>query len=415
MENLNQIFKGIHGDLTEFVDRTSTVLGCPVTLEDAHHQLLSYSIHDDLSDPVRISTIVTRRVPEKIINSLWKEGYMPALLKGSEPIIIPSLNDVEFGTRAAIAIKKNEEILGFIWALQSQDTFTDEQLSFLKFAAKEGKNQLLQAQRKKKRHQENHQEFLWQLLTGHFQSEERIAQTCLELSITLPTPYSIVVFSFPSDITQNTEKTISYMLSTTQRIKASLYTVDRKRLIILAGAEEQNNFSQNLTEFIKAFILQMKTRFDIAPIQGACGQIYETYIKARNSYDEALYTFSLQQAFPEKKNALINYATLGIYQYIKTLHKFHSDSSASQSLKSIDNYDNKNHTQLTQTLEAYLKRDGNLYDAAEDLHVHVNTIHYRIKRISEIAQVDLKDPFIKTALLLELLLHQYREALAKID
>ena len=413
MENGNHIFKGIHGDLTEFVDRISTALGCPVTLEDAHHHLLAYSIHDDLSDPVRISTIVTRRVPEKIINSLWKEGYMPALLKGNEPIIIPSLNDVEFGTRAAIAIKKNEEILGFIWALQSQDTFKDEHLAFLKIAAKEGKNQLLQAQRKKKRHQENHQEFLWKLLTGHFQSEERIAQSCLELSIGLPAPYSIVVFSFPNDITQNTEKTISYMLSTTQRIKASLYTVDRKRLIILAGATAQNNFSQDLTEFIKAFILQMKTRFDIAPIQGACGQIYQTYIKARNSYDEALFTFSLQQAFSEKKDSLINYGNLGIYQYIKTLHTYHADSSISQSLQSIENYDNKNHTQLTQTLESYLKHDGNLYNAAEDLHVHVNTIHYRMKRISEIAQVDLKDPFIKTALLLELLLQQYKGALAQ--
>ena len=413
MENVNQIFKGIHGDLTEFVDRISTALGCPVTLEDAHHQLLAYSIHDDLSDPVRISTIVTRRVPEKIINSLWKEGYMPALLKGNEPIIIPSLNDVEFGTRAAIVIKKNEETLGFIWALQSRDTFTDEQLAFLKFAAKEGKNQLLQAQRKKKRHQENHQEFLWQLLTGHFQSEERIAQSCLELSIGLPAPYSIVIFSFPSDITQNIEKSISYMLSTTQRIKASFYTIDRKRLIILAGAVTQNHFSQDLTEFINSFILQMKTRFDIAPIQGACGQIHENYIKARNSYDEASYTLSLQQAFPEKKESLINYGTLGIYQYIKTLHKYHVDSSASKSLQSLVNYDFKNHTQLAHTLEAYLKNDSNLYETAEDLHVHVNTIHYRLKRISEIAQVDLKDPFIKTALLLELLLQQYKANLAQ--
>lgn len=413
MENANQIFKGIHGDLTEYVDRISTALGCPVTLEDAHHQLLAYSIHDDLSDPVRISTIVTRRVPEKIINSLWKEGYMPALLNGNEPIIIPSLHDVAFGARAAIAIKKNEEILGFIWALQSQDTFTDENLAFLKFAAKEGKNQLLQAQRKKKRLQENHQEFLWQLLTGHFQSEAKIAQSCLELSITLPAPYSIVVFSFPSDITEHTEKTISYMLSTTQKIKASFYTVDHKRLIILAGAAAQNSFSQDLTAFIEVFILQMKTRFDLAPIQGSCGQIYDNYIKARNSYDEALYTLSLQHAFPEKKDTLVNYGALGLYQYIKTLHEHHTDSSASASLQSLADYDKKNQTQLAHTLEAYLRYDGNLYDVAENLHVHVNTIHYRMKRISEIAQVDLKDPLIKTALLLELLLQQYKAALAK--
>ena len=405
MENMHQIFAGLHGDLTEFVDRISSVLGCPVTLEDAHHQLLAYSIHDDLSDPVRISTIVTRRVPEKIINSLWKEGFMPALLQGNEPVIVPSLNDVEFGTRAAISIKKNEEVLGFIWALQTRDTFTEENLSFLKLAAKEGKNQLLQAHRKKKRYLENHQEFLWQLLTGHFQSETKIAQSCLELSLVLPAPYSVVVFHFPNEITQATEKSISYMLSTTQKIKAVLYTLDRKRLIILTGASVPENFSQALTEFIQAFILQMKTRFEINGIQGACGHIYETYIKARSSYDEALYTLSLQQAFPDNKHRLINYGALGLYQYMKTLYSHPINNSAWQILT---NYDQKNHTQLAATLEAYLKHDGNLYDVAEHLHVHVNTIHYRVKRISEIAQVDLKDPFMKTALLLELLIQQYK-------
>ncbi|MGN1385071.1 MAG: PucR family transcriptional regulator [Bacillus sp. (in: firmicutes)] len=405
MENMHQIFKGLHGDLTEFVDRISTVLGCPVTLEDAHHQLLAYSIHDDLSDPVRISTIVTRRVPEKIINSLWKEGFMPALLQENEPIIVPSLNDVEFGTRAAISIKKNEEVLGFIWALQSREAFTEDNMTFLKFAAKEGKNQLLQAQRKKKPHLENHQEFLWQLLTGHFQSEEKITQSCLQLSLVLPAPYSIVVFHFPSDITQATEKSISYMLSTTQTIKAALYTIDQRRLIILAGVAAPDDFSQALTEFIQAFILQMKMRFEIDSIQGACGHIYETYIQARSSYDEALYTLSLQQAFPEAKHRLINYGTIGLYQYMKTLHKHPINSSA---WLSLTDYDQKNHTQLISTLETFLKYDGNLYETAEHLHVHVNTIHYRIKRISEIAQVDLKDPLIKTALLLELLLQQYK-------
>ncbi|MBD3107122.1 helix-turn-helix domain-containing protein [Bacillus sp. AGMB 02131] len=411
MENMHQIFAGLHGDLTEFVDRISSVLGCPVTLEDAHHQLLAYSIHDDLSDPVRISTIVTRRVPEKIINSLWKEGFMPALLQGNEPVIVPSLNDVEFGTRAAVSIKKNEEVLGFIWALQTRDTFTEEHLAFLKLAAREGKNQLLQAHLKKKRYLENHQEFLWQLLTGHFQSESKIAQSCLNLSLVLPTPYAVVVFHFPDDITQATEKSISYMLSTTQKIKAALYTLDRKRLIILIGAAVPDNFSKALTEFIQAFILQMKTRFEIDSIQGACGHIYETYIKARSSYDEALYTLSLQQAFPDSKHHLINYGTLGLYQYMKTLSNHPINNSAWQSLI---NYDQKNQTQLAATLEAYLKHDGNLYDVAEHLHVHVNTIHYRVKRISEIAQVNLKDPLIKTALLLELLIQQYK-AFSSVD
>ena len=66
----------------EFADRISSVLGCPITIEDGNHRLLAYSTHDDTTDQARIMTIIGRRVPEKVINSLWKDGFIPALLKG---------------------------------------------------------------------------------------------------------------------------------------------------------------------------------------------------------------------------------------------------------------------------------------------------------------------------------------------
>ena len=140
MQKFKGILDGLHGDLTELADRISAMLDCPITIEDANHRLLSYSVHENLSDTVRISTIMNRRVPEKIINSLWKEGYIPALLKSESPVIIPSLPNTAFGKRAAVTIKKNQEILGFIWALETNRTFTEDDLEFLQYASKEAKN-----------------------------------------------------------------------------------------------------------------------------------------------------------------------------------------------------------------------------------------------------------------------------------
>ncbi|WP_042349926.1 helix-turn-helix domain-containing protein [Bacillus massiliigorillae] len=403
----NSIFKGIHGDLVEFADRISHVLGCPVTIEDANHRVLAYSIHDDLSDPVRISTIMNRRVPEKIINNLWKEGVIPSLLKDDSPIIIPSMSELGFGKRAAVSIRKNQEVIGFIWVLEINKSFTETDLNFLKLAAKEGKNQLLQALAKKKRNQESHQEFLWQLLTGHFDTEDDIKSVCAENAISLPSIYSIIVFTFPSTIDESIERNISYTIGTTQKIKAPLYTIDQRRLIIVASPANQNDFTQSLTEFIDSFLSQMKVRFELTNIHGACGPIYSTYIQASTCYQEARYTLSLQQVFPNKEKQLTNYATLGIYQYVQTLYHNRTTNIFQQNIKELFKYDEKNSTNLIETLQTYLEHDANPYDTASKLHLHVNTIHYRLKRISSIANINVKDPLQKMALYLEFLLQQY--------
>ncbi|MFD4702599.1 helix-turn-helix domain-containing protein [Streptomyces niveus] len=51
--------------------------------------------------------------------------------------------------------------------------------------------------------------------------------------------------------------------------------------------------------------------------------------------------------------------------------------------------DNASSAVLLQTLETFLARDGSWARAAEELHLHVNTVHYRIGRIEQITGRDL--------------------------
>ena len=80
-------FNEVYANLDEFAEKVSLLIGCPVTIEDSNHQLLAYSTHSYIMDEARILTIMGRRVPEKVINSLWKEGIIPTLLNSSEPVI----------------------------------------------------------------------------------------------------------------------------------------------------------------------------------------------------------------------------------------------------------------------------------------------------------------------------------------
>lgn len=152
-------FKENFDTLEEFADRISEVLQCPITIEDSNHRLLAYSTHDERTDQARIATIIGRRVPEKVINNLWKEGIIPQLLKTDDPIRVENINEIGLGNRVAISIWKNDEVLGFIWAVEVDKTLNEEELLLLKKAATVLRNKLLQLQIRKYKREERSQEF----------------------------------------------------------------------------------------------------------------------------------------------------------------------------------------------------------------------------------------------------------------
>jgi DNA-binding PucR family transcriptional regulator len=46
---------------------------------------------------------------------------------------------------------------------------------------------------------------------------------------------------------------------------------------------------------------------------------------------------------------------------------------------------------MVETLERFIEADSNVNTASKVLNIHVNTLNYRLKRISQIAEIDLKN------------------------
>lgn len=82
-------------------DRIAENLGCPVTIEDANHQIVSYSKHEERVDDARTATIMRRKVPESVVNGLWKHGIMARLFESGRPVIVPPIEEIGLGRRLA--------------------------------------------------------------------------------------------------------------------------------------------------------------------------------------------------------------------------------------------------------------------------------------------------------------------------
>ena len=90
---------------------------------------------------------------------------------------------------------------------------------------------------------------------------------------------------------------------------------------------------------------------------------------------------------------VLTFTDLGVYSILFRLqgaeesHEFYD-----RTLGPLVRYDAGHNTQLVDTLEAFFANLGNVSQAAEALHLHRNSLLYRLERIGEITDLDLNDP-----------------------
>jgi len=93
-----------------------------------------------------------------------------------------------------------------------------------------------------------------------------------------------------------------------------------------------------------------------------------------------------------KTNYISNYKELGVYRLFFDMSKFDEmENLFNETLFKLQEYDEKSSSNLLETLSLYFDENRNLGKAAEKMYIHRNTMKYRVKRIQEILNCDLKD------------------------
>ncbi|MFD0904821.1 PucR family transcriptional regulator [Actinomadura sediminis] len=107
---------GAPDDLFALADTAAEIAGAPVTVEDARSRVLAYSGAQDAADPARVSTIVGRRVPPQVTAHLRAGGVFRKMARSSEPIAVPA-GPGGMLPRLVVPVRAGGEWLGSIWAV----------------------------------------------------------------------------------------------------------------------------------------------------------------------------------------------------------------------------------------------------------------------------------------------------------
>lgn len=150
-----------------------------------------------------------------------------------------------------------------------------------------------------------------------------------------------------------------------------------------------------------ALAVQERTRERYrATLAAGIGQCASDLRAWRESFQQAVAAY--RTAYQWKLNAPLAFGEMGVYRLLSLLvgspelRKFYYET-----LGELTDDTPQNHDFLI-TLDAFFEEHGNLTRTAKRLHIHRNTLLYRMDRIKEISGLDLENPETRLAVYLAL-------------
>ncbi|TBL79435.1 PucR family transcriptional regulator [Paenibacillus thalictri] len=385
----------------ELADAIGETLECPVTIENANHQLIAYSSHHATTDPVRTATIISRQVPEHVTGALWKSGVLRMLMESDSPVKVKAIADMGLGERTVISIRHHGDVLGYIWVLEEGRPLDAKGTALLVKAAGIAKQLMLQLQMHKHKEDEGRHNFFWQLLTGQGQTDEWIRGKAASLHMQLPERFQIVLFQADTDMALNVIRQMQYLMSAAENTQIVVQVRDGRQFILLVSPSAFSRSDSSGSTLIGYVTRHMLERFGTV-LEGAAGLAYDSYTLVAQSYKEAQQLLELKRRFPRELRLVRDYHSLGYYRYLPLIHTQQRSPFETGVIAKLRNYDREHNNCLLDTLKAFLELDSNIKDTADALQIHPNTLNYRLKRISEIGDIDLKNMDHKVTVYLEL-------------
>lgn len=124
------------GDLFTFASEVAHRVGGAMTIEDPRYQVLAYSsIHAEVDEP-RKQTILGRQVPSAFVRLLEERGVFRELRTPGRVVVTDPVRELGLGSRRAVGIHAAGEFLGSLWVAESGGPLNADADSVLRDAAR---------------------------------------------------------------------------------------------------------------------------------------------------------------------------------------------------------------------------------------------------------------------------------------
>lgn len=168
-----------------------------------------------------------------------------------------------------------------------------------------------------------------------------------------------------------------------------------------------NVTEQQMREALDAFWQEVqKYRICESVFFGGIGSVAENMVGIGQSFAQAEQIKRLQKK-RHQKNQMMTYGEMGLYKLLFSLEgqpvltEYYEET-----IGALEKYDHANETDYGYFLKKYFELGCSVQDLAAELHMHRNSVIYKIHKVEEILRMSLNTPENRTKLMIALMIRE---------
>ncbi|MFG2138966.1 PucR family transcriptional regulator [Streptomyces sp. NPDC048650] len=399
--------RGEEGDLFALAQTTAVLTGGIVSIEDTANRVLAYSRSTDSDevDDLRRLSILGWQGPEAYLARLRKWGVFQRLRASDEVIRIDSHPELGIRRRLAVAIRSGERQLGTIWVQEGSSALTEHADQALLGAARVAALHLV----RRRRELSADLTLTRTLAAGLLEGNTGPQPLASHLGLDAARPAAVLGFSYgaaeaTASASELTRAEVGNLISVhiAARHRSALVTQADARIYVLLPQLPRSidlgilrGWGQEITEAARRH-LGLSLRGSVGCIVPALGDVPDSCREADRILDAMVRVgvATTVAALPDIQAEVLVSELLALL----TAHPDIRDPR----LTALVAHDSRSQGQLAETVLAYLNAFGDVRAAAAELHVHPNTLRYRIRRAEELTGLDLSRPDQRLLAMLQL-------------
>ena len=379
-----------------------------MSIEDDQARLLAYSATDGAADELRMLSILGRQGPVEHLRRLRELGVYDQVRRGSAVVEVPADEELGWRRRLVVSIQplgspdssrmgrhpRADLSLGTIWIQEGFQPLDPDSESVLQGAA------AIAARLIHRTRSAPTQEALQiQRLLGIRGGGVDIPS--LASALALPTSEESAVVGIAvingDRLAPMAEMAATLRLLAGAYVRESLVATTDERLYVLIPRSR----STGLATWVGGVLDRLAARFgpQLRAAIAAPVASLDQVPAARDEVDRVLDS----PVGTDRVTSLTQSRTPVLLGEIADLVRSRAELRDPR-LQALFDYDQEREAALVDTLDQYLQRFGDVRAAAANMHVHPNTLRYRVRRAQEILGMSLDDPDSRLLLQIQLLI-----------
>lgn len=379
-------------ELQHLIDSLAARVARPAIIADRRQRLVVYSRQSEPTDTVRQASILQRRVPADVL--AWLRSF--ELDKARHPIRTPRNRALRMLPRVCVPIRHRDLLLGYLWFIDAEESMNAEQIALAETAAEGFALALYHDVLAGELASSRETEAVRSLLLGESDTRASAARTLvdgahLEPALAVRALVARPVLADGGTPDDQVRLAIEQAMVGTrheQPARHAVHLVSHRGGVLLAelAPEAAKRCADRLDQ---AMIAALSGLDQVSSHVIGVGRERPELVGAGDSYGEASQAADIAASMPEV-GRVAWWSQLGVYRILARLAQ--DSAEPPQVHPGLERLlDSPEALPLLRTLETYLDLAGNAHAVAERLKLHRTTLYYRLQRLEQLAETDLKD------------------------